>query len=166
MHSLCSFCMVYILSLFPGGSLLSVCVLALLALWQGVFSLLEGRCFKEGVEKLADDVFCFPFYCCLTLSFLLAIFPSLALTLLLSHLPHPYFSSISVSYGDPGWPPCRQRGCGTRMQRRTKGGACQGGVHRAEPYLHGQIASQEAPQVHRQTDNEVHRPHTYIFLNI
>lgn len=54
---LCFFCIVYIFFLFPGGTLLSVCVLTLMVQWQGVFSLLEGRCSEEGVEKLANDVF-------------------------------------------------------------------------------------------------------------
>lgn len=98
MHLLCSFCIVYIFFFSPGSSLLSVCVLALLAWWQGVFSLHEGRCFEEGVEKLANDVFLLPFltlsdsfspFGCVFLLFLLSL--SLNLTLFLCDLPFPIF---------------------------------------------------------------------------
>ena len=54
----------------------------------------------------------------------------------------------SVIYGDPGRPPSRQRRWRTKQRRGRREGNCQGGIHRKQPYLHGETSTQEAPQVH------------------
>lgn len=129
-----------------------------------------GRCFEEGVEKLAIMFSCsFPLL--LSDSFLSAMFPlphCLTLTLFLCDPPSPYISRISVSYGDPGWPRFRQKSWKTRKKRWRREGTCQGGVYRKQPYLLGQIASQEAPQVHTQTDRQTTEcmHHTYILNHV
>lgn len=83
MRSLCSFCIVYIYFLFPGGSLLSVRVLALLAWWQGVFSLHEGRCWEAGGLCFPGSFLTF-FWLFLSLRL---CFPPLILTLFMCDLP-------------------------------------------------------------------------------
>lgn len=124
-----------------------------------------GRCFEEGVEKLAIMFSC-SFSLLLSDSFLLAMFSSLSylnFIFVWSPPPSPYIPHISVSYGDPGWPCFRQKCWKTRKRRWRGEGTCQGGVHRKQPYLLGQIASQEAPQVHTQTDRQQSACTTHTF---
>lgn len=162
MHFLCSFCIVYIFFIFSGGSLLSVCVLALLAWWQGVFSLHEGRCFEEGVEMLANDVSpSFSTFVWLPLSF----WPSpppfcfLTLTLFLFDLPIPVF----LQYRCQRW---RPRLTSLKTEELKDEGE--------EGYLSGWsskkavlptwkdcfLRSTAGTQTH--TDNNVHPPHIHI----